>query len=231
MNETNEVKKTSRSRKKKPVSLLTMALLILAVLCTAGVTAAFLKQETDPVVNTFTPGSVTPSIVEEFDGTEKKSVTIQNTGNSDAYIRAAVIGNRLATGSVASMSEASRSDYLKRIVGPYDVSDKLNVNNGSEPGGHWFSYDGYYYWNEIVKPGDSTGELIDKEKYPDGIVIYSDVKEDGRIITVIENNQVTILTEAIQAKGEDSTGKRPVTKAWGIGVDDDGYLINPALSE
>ena len=222
MNETNEVKKTTRSRKKKPVSLLTMALLILAVLCTAGVTAAFLKQETDPVVNTFTPGSVTPSIVEEFDGTEKKSVTIQNTGNSDAYIRVAVIGNRLATGSVASMSEASRSDYLKRIVGPYDVSDNLNVINGAEDGAHWFSYDGYYYWNEIVPLEGFTGELL-----KDAIVLYSDEKKDGTIITVIENNQVTILTEAIQAKGQDSEGKRPVTKAWGIDVDTDGYLVRP----
>ena len=224
MNETNEVKETRRSRKKKPVSLLTMALLILAVLCTAGVTAAFLKQETDPVVNTFTPGSVTPSIVEEFDGEEKTSVKIQNTGNSDAYIRAAVIGNRLATGSVASMSEASRSDYLKRIVGPYDVSDNLNVNNGAEDGAHWFSYDGYYYWNEIVPAKKYTGELL-----KDAIVIYEEETEDGKLITVIENNQVTILTEAIQAKGQDSKGKRPVTKAWGIEVDADGYLINPAV--
>ena len=94
------------------------------------------------------------------------------------------------------------------------MSDKLNVNNGSEPGGHWFSYDGYYYWNEIVPPEGFTGELL-----KDAIVIYEEETEDGRIITVIENNQVTILTEAIQAKGEDKEGKRPVTKAWGIEVD------------
>ena len=204
MNETNEVKKTTRSRKKKPVSLLTMALLILAVLCTAGVTAAFLKQETDPVVNTFTPGSVTPSIVETCSDREKSGVSIQNTGNSDAYIRVAVVGNKLATGSVASWS-----DYKDKIVGPLDVDGNIDYKNGEGEEPRWFSYGGYYYWTGIVPAGKFTEELL---KSP--IVLYADENE---MVTI--NNQVTILTEAIQAKGQDSEGKRPVTKAWGIEVD------------
>ena len=219
MNETNEVKKTTRSRKKKPVSLLTMALLVLAVMCAAGVTAAFLKEETPPVKNTFVPGSVTPSIVEEFDGEEKSSVEIKNTGNSDAYIRVAVIGNKLATGSVASWS-----DYKNNIVGPLDVSGNMNVIDGEEDEAHWFSHDdGYYYWTGIVPAGKLPGELL---KSP--IVLYEE-KTVNEVTMVTINNQVTILTEAIQAKGQDSKGKRPVTKAWGIEVDADGYLINPAV--
>ena len=205
MNETNEVKETRRSRKKKPVSLLTMALLILAVLCTAGVTAACLKQETDPVVNTFTPGSVTPSIVEKCSASEKSSVKIQNTGNSDAYIRVAVVGNKLATGSVASWS-----DYKDKIVGPLDVDGNIDYKNGEgEEEPRWFSYGGYYYWTGIVPAGKFTEELLNSP-----IVLYADENE---MVTI--NNQVTILTEAIQAKGEDKDGNRPVTKAWGIKVD------------
>ena len=112
---------------------------------------------------------------------------------------------------------ASWSDYKDKIVGPLDVDGNIDYSNGEGEEPRWFSYGGYYYWTGIVPAGKFTEELL---KSP--IVLYADENE-----MVTTNNQVTILTEAIQAKGEDSEGKRPVTKAWGIDVDTDGYLVRP----
>lgn len=184
---------------------------VLALFCAAGVTTAFLKDDTEPVKNTFTPGSVIPEIEEEFDGYDKKSVKIKNTGNSAAYIRAAVIGNTLATGSAAQKEE-----FEHMITGPFDVRDNLNVKYGAPSAeelkaGCWFEKEGYYYWSLPVDPGEYTGELIKKDL---PVKIYEE--KDGQIII---NRQVTVLSEAIQAKGADSNCISPVEKAWGISCD------------
>lgn len=54
-------------------------------------TSAWLVDSTQEEINTFIPGTVTTTVEEEFDGETKDNVFIRNTGNIDAYIRAAVI--------------------------------------------------------------------------------------------------------------------------------------------
>ena len=74
---------------KKTVVLLTAIAVLLCA--TVGGTVAYLVTSTRSITNTFTPSNVTISIEESMSGNVKNDVKIKNTGNTAAYIRAAVV--------------------------------------------------------------------------------------------------------------------------------------------
>ena len=114
------------------------AVLLLAV--GIGGTIAFLTSSADPVTNTFTPAKVTCEVVETVENNIETGAKIKNTGNIDAYIRVAVVGNSVnADGN---------------IIGQLDMSPYLAAAGWTE------GADGYYYWGEKVAPGALTGELL-----------------------------------------------------------------------
>lgn len=133
-----------RMRNTKTMLVLAMVMLVLA--CAVGGTIAFLIDTTDTVTNTFTPARVTCQVVEgEFEdrvSTTKENVQIQNTGNTDAWIRATVVANWV--------------DRNGKIVAPCEV------NLGEVSG--WTAVGGYYYYNQIVPPTDKTSYLITSYK-------------------------------------------------------------------
>ena len=133
-----------RMRNTKTMLVLAMVMLVLA--CAVGGTIAFLIDTTDTVTNTFTPARVTCQVVEgnfiDKVSTTKENVRIQNTGNTDAWIRATVVANWV--------------DGNGKIVAPCEV------NLGEVSG--WTQKDGYYYYNQIVPPTDKTSYLITSYK-------------------------------------------------------------------
>ena len=130
---------------KKSLALVVSLVLVLTV--TVGTTLAYLIAESGPVKNTFTPSHVTTAVVESFDGTEKKDVKIQNTGNTDAWIRATI---------VVTWQDANGNVYGQKPVAGTDYS----IDWGSSD---WLPDEhGYYYWTYPVAPGETTsGNLID----------------------------------------------------------------------
>ena len=78
-------------KRMKKKSLLLVAGIVLMLTIAIGGTIAYIVTNTQPVVNTFTPGGVPIEINEKFDGTTKSDVTIKNKGNVPAYIRAKII--------------------------------------------------------------------------------------------------------------------------------------------
>lgn len=216
--------KISHRQKKQPVvglkSKKAMALLTSMVLLVIGVTAgtiAFLTAQSDPVVNTFTPGRVPNEVVEEFENGVKNNVQIQNNGNVDAYIRAAVVvtwaelddeGN--ATGNVYHTVPVEGTDYT--------------VNWSKEdwvPGA-----DGFYYYTRRVAPQDVTGILFTECKplYQEG-TNASPNQPEGYVLSV------EIMGQSIQADGLDSADNAPVIVSWGVpkgsveSVNADGSLV------
>ena len=81
------------SRRIHTRSMLVLVSLVLICTTVIGATLAYLITNTGDVKNVFTPSQVTSQVNEDFDGTEKKDVTIQNTGDIGAYIRADIIVN------------------------------------------------------------------------------------------------------------------------------------------
>lgn len=121
---------------KKPLTLF-VALVLLLTLAVGG-SLAWLVSD-DKVQNTMEPGKVPIEIVEQIEGTTKTSITIKNTGNIDAYIRVAVVANKV------------------------DKDGNITVDTAPELtlGTDWqkLDDDGYYYYKGVVAPGKSTTSL------------------------------------------------------------------------
>lgn len=133
----------------KSVALLVSLVLLVGV--AVGGTLAYLVTNTDPIENQFTPSKVTTTVEEKLDGNVKKNVKIKNTGDTEAWIRAAVVITwQDANGNVyGSVQPVAGTDKDYTIT--YDLS------NGWVKGD-----DGFYYWTKPVAPNDLTGELITK---------------------------------------------------------------------
>ena len=142
-----------------------------------GGSLAYLFTSTTDVVNTFTPGEVPPTIVEtkpEENGNIKEHVSVTNTGNVDAYIRAAVVVNWV--------------DNDGNIVNnPEGHTYAINYSKTDWVDGE----DGYFYYTKPVAEKGKTGELI-SSAYPTAGTTYK---------LQIEIMAQTIQADGVDAKG------------------------------
>lgn len=127
--------------KKSLVLLVCVALLLT---CAVGSTVAYLKDKTDSITNTFTPGTVTTTIDENFDGTTKSDVKIKNTGSVAVYVRAVVVGNWC--------------DANGNVVAPWTDNISYNTTNWTQVGGYW-------YYKGVLNAGTSTPNLFASYTY------------------------------------------------------------------
>ena len=177
--------------KRKPnIRLNRTAVLIMAVLlllgAAVGSTVAFLTDKTEPVKNSFEYAKVSCAVSETFSGATKENVQIQNTGTTDAYIRATYVVNWLnKDGSIAPVPQGT-------IPNGYELSISENPDKAWTKG-----TDGYFYYLTPVAPGHFTegGSLVNCS------VVYP---ENAEYILSVE-----ILATAVQ-----STPANAVTEAW-----------------
>ena len=145
------------NRKWKPTTLL-VSILLLACIAVGG-TLAFLIAQAGPVVNTFQPSKVATEVEETLVGNTKTDVKIKNTGDTNAYIRAAVVVTwKDADGNVCGQAPVAGTDY--NIVFATDT-------------GWTKSADGFYYYTTPVVSKGETGILITScspvaDKAPEG---------------------------------------------------------------
>lgn len=171
---------------KKATALLVSLVLLLTV--TVGSTLAYLIDRTDPVVNMFAPSKVTVEVQETFTNNVKSNVTIKNTGDIPAYIRAAVV--------------ITWQDDAGNVYGKAPVA-KTDYTTTGMPG-DWKEYDGFYYWPVAVSKEESTGVLIGEVKPIAGKA------PEGYFLCV------EILASGIQADGVNDSGTKAVEVAWGV---------------
>lgn len=161
---------------KKTVALLVSVALLLTL--AVGSTVAYLAAKTTPVLNTFTPGSVVPTINEEFDHAEKKNVTITNNGNVKGYFRAVIIVTwQDGDGNVYPVMPVAGTDYT------------LTINTDA-----WTENGGYYYYKNILNPKDTTPNLI-----------ISCQLAEGAVPPKGYNLHVAIAAQGVQAEGTGAT--------------------------
>ena len=71
---------------------LTALLVSAALICTAvAATVSFIIDTTNPVENVMTPSKVACQVTETFENDVKTNVAVKNTGDTEAYIRAAIV--------------------------------------------------------------------------------------------------------------------------------------------
>lgn len=134
----------SRGKKhgfKRKIALL--AALVVISLATLGTSLAYILTNTAALENKFVPAHVSCQVEEDFSsGTEKKDVSVKNTGDASVYIR------------------------VKLLPYWYDKEDDAIIAKSAwapsfTPGQGWvLGADGYYYYTSPVNPGASTSLLI-----------------------------------------------------------------------
>ncbi len=123
-------------------ALIVAALAVVILTAAVGGTMAWLSTKTSDLTNTFTPARVTCEVSETFENNVKSNVSIENTGTTDAYIRAMIVAN---------WCTANRK-----------VVKTANPTYQGLPGSNWVQYGGFYYYTLPVASGQTTGNLFTK---------------------------------------------------------------------
>lgn len=180
--------------------------LSLLLFVTVGSTLAYIFTSTDPVENKFNPSQVSCAVVENGNlsentakvvqtGNSKTNVQIKNTGDTDAYIRVAVVVNWMS-------ADGTRVWATKPVEGD-DYTINLDLNNGWSPVGD------YYYYGSAVAPcthkdGDEHAGCMTS------VLIRSCTSVPGRAPDGYYLS-VEIVASAIQSKG---MGANSAQEAW-----------------
>lgn len=183
-----------RRRSRKP-SLLLVAMLLLLVTA-IGTTVAYLTAKTDAVTNSFVPVNLTTPIEEEFDGEVKNNVTVKNTGDVNAYVRAAV---------VVTWKDANGNVHPAVPVRGTDYTVTFPENTG------WTKVGDYYYYNKAVATGKSTGVLLTGCKPVDGKAPEGYELDVTILVSAIQSEPDTAINTAwgIQIDQEGNVGTFP----------------------
>lgn len=196
--------------KKKQLSLVVSILLVLTVVI--GGTLAYLVTHTGSVKNSFTPAEVTCSVNETFKNNVKSEVSIENTGDTNAYIRAAII--------VTWQDE--KGNIAAQPVKDTDYSITLKYKgNGDDNNSNWLrGSDEYYYYSQPVVVDTCTDILIGKCELVDGVTA-----PDGYHLCV------EIIADAVQSEPAQAVIDAWSTDTQVIAVNEDGVLSISAKSE
>lgn len=198
-------------RPKRLATLLVSLLLVLGV--AVGGTVAFLSTRTDRKVNTFTPSEVTCEVTETFQNNVKSHVAVKNTGDTTAFIRAAINVTWMKNEEAGTEYNAADQTVSAKVpLKGTDYSITLAENNNWIQGA-----DGYYYYKLPVDPQGSTEVLIEDCKLqesasvPDGyhlsVEIVASAIQSAPDSVVQDMWHVTVANGIItSANGSEVTG-------------------------
>ncbi len=151
---------------KRAVTLLILLAVLLTVV--AGSTLAYIVDKTQDAKNTFTPSRVACEVVDENNHT----YTVQNTGDTAAYIRVSVVVN-----------------WKSDDGGFYAQAPNFEVT----PDADWvIGKDGYFYYIKPVAVGDQTaGKLT--------LTVQGAAPADHTLSVVIVASAIQATAEAVQS--------------------------------
>ena len=189
----NYQRKLKLLQSKQSLAIKLVICLILLLMISVGGTIAFVVTHTSEIRNTFTESVVKCEVDETFKDNVKSNVSIKNTGDTTAYIRAFVNVTWMnESGQVASVSPKS-TDY--RI----DYSDS----------GWLKGSDGYYYYSLPVQPNNKTAvlinscELLETASAPDGYYLSVEI-----VCSAIQSTPVSVVSNIwhVQLSGDKIVG-------------------------
>ena len=185
----------------KKIILFASVALLLSV--SVGTTLAYVFTNSGPIKNIFKPSKVSCAVVENggnpvsgavtlITGNLKKNVQIKNTGDTDAYIRVAVVVNWAS-------EDGSKIWAQKPVVGS-DYTITYDLSNGWIDGG-----DGFFYYSKAVSPDSSTSVLIKNAGLESRVTAPTGTDSTQYYFSI------EIVASAIQPTAE-------AVKAWSDGV-------------
>ena len=176
----NYQRKLKLLQSKQSLAIKLVICLILLLMISVGGTIAFVVTHTSEIRNTFTESVVKCEVDETFKDNVKSNVSIKNTGDTTAYIRAFVNVTWMnESGQVASVSPKS-TDYM------IEYSDS----------GWLKGSDGYYYYTLPVQPNNKTAvlinscELLETASAPDGYYLSVEI-----VCSAIQSTPVSVVSD------------------------------------
>lgn len=119
--EAKHLSRRRRRRNRSKTGTLLLSLLLIVTMAVGG-TVAYLATHSGPIQNSFKPSFVDCEVKESFNGTTKSEVNVQNTGDTEAYIRVKLVTYRV-------------NDDGQHIGGVAEIP-------GFEPGANWKEFGG-----------------------------------------------------------------------------------------
>ena len=169
---------------------------LLIVTVSVGVTLAYIVERTQEEKNTFTPVTVDSAPV----ATEFGGMAVQNTGDTTAYLRAAVLVNWVAVDE-----EGNATDRYHTEAPLAGVHYSITYDNT----GAWKKgSDGFWYYASPVNAGAITSDLVPF------VTRLTDAPEGYAL-------SVEIVTTGIQA-----TPIAAVEQAWNVTLNGDSITPN-----
>lgn len=197
------MKHLKKHRPGRAKALLLIASLAVLLTATVGSTAAWLVSKPAAVENNFVPGKVACEVQEKFGADYvKRDVSVQNTGNTDAYIRVLLVFTwKDKDGNIFSNKPQEGKDYQINMDNMY-LTDWIMQKSDTGV---------YFYYKKRVAPEEETGKLIES--------LYQIATVTGP-----ENGKyklsVDILADAVQANPPQA-----VKDSWGVDVENDEIKI------
>ena len=177
----NYQRKLKLLQSKQSLAIKLVICLILLLMISVGGTIAFVVTHTSEIRNTFTESVVKCEVDETFKDNVKSNVSIKNTGDTTAYIRAFVNVTWMnESGQVASVSPIESTDYII----DYSTSGWLK---GS---------DGYYYYSLPVQPNNKTEvlinscQLLETTSAPDGYYLSVEI-----VCSAIQSTPISVVSD------------------------------------
>lgn len=160
----------NRFIKNKKALIATLVMVCVAAIGITGMTIALYSDVSTVKENTFTVGNVTTDIEENIVASEGiKEPTVRNTGKNACIIR------------------------MRMTLSPQSAESNVGVSGGSKDV-LWIynEKDGFYYYNAVVQPGESTQALFSKYE----------IKDPAKF----EPFDMTLYQEAVQAEAVNDAG-------------------------
>ena len=171
-------------------SFVVLAALLVLVLGIVGTTLAWLTDTTEDQTNTFEYAKVSCQVLEDVNSneTQKTKVRIQNTGNTEAYIRATyVVTYREEAGNI--LYETLEDNWK------VDLTKEINTNSWAK------GEDGYWYCKTPVAPGEETPALFKAPINGNGRFLDGGRSKE-QAITYVEILATAIQSQPVKAMGE-----------------------------
>ena len=171
-------------------SFVVLAALLVLVLGIVGTTLAWLTDTTEDQTNTFEYAKVSCQVLEDVNSNEtrKSNVRIQNTGNTDAYIRATYV-------------VTYRDDTESILYEPLDRNWNVDLSNKINTESWVQGKDGYWYCKTPVAPGAETPALFKAPIDGNGSFL-DDGRSKEQAITYVEILATAIQSQPVKAMGE-----------------------------
>ena len=202
------MKHLKKHRPGRAKALLLIASLAVLLTATVGSTAAWLVSKPAAVENNFVPGKVACQVLEDF-GKDyvKRDVKVQNTGNTDAYIRVLLVFTwKDKDGNIFSNKPQEGIDYQINMDNMY-LTDWIMQKSDTGV---------YFYYKKRVAPEAETRNLIDSLYQIAGVT----GPENGTY-----KLSVDILADAVQADPPQA-----VKDSWGVDVENGEIKVQGGVS-